>query len=301
MNSTPSAITVIMPTRALRERSRLLRRALASVLAQEGVRPAPVVVVNGSRRDGELVAWLEQHRGIRVLSNDEESIPAALGLGRSHVDTPWFSELDDDDFLLPGALLARVRALEERADYAAVVTNGLLRDASGDKLIVANFAAVRCDPLRSMVKFNWLLPGSWLCRTSAVDGEVFRDMPPHLECTYLGIRLATTHRTCFLDEPTVVWCADTPGAASKSREYVVGQEGAIRRILELELPPDVRDSYRRKLAISRNVAARLLLREGDERAAWGCHLRSLLDPAGWRHWRFTLRLIVGERSRGSPP
>lgn len=271
------------------------------MLAQEGVRPTPIVVVNGSRRDGPLVASLEQDRGIRVLSNEEESIPAALGLGRSQVDTPWFAELDDDDVLLPGALLARVRALEERADCAAVVTNGLRRDASGDTLNVADFAAVRRDPLRSMVKFNWLLPGSWLCRTSAVDGEVFRNMPPYLECTYLGIRLATTHRTCFLDEPTVVWCADTPGAASKSREYVIGAEAAINRILELQLPPDVRDSYRRKLANARNGAARLLLREGDGREAWRSHLRSLRDPAGWRYWRFTLRLMVGARSRGTPP
>ena len=300
MNSTPPAITVIVPTRALRERSVLLRRALASVLAQEGVRALPVVVVNGPRRDAQLMASLEQDRLIRVLSNEEESIPAALNLGRSQVDTRWFAELDDDDLLLPGALLARVRALEERADCAAVVTNGLRRDASGDTLNVADFAAVRRDPLRSLVRFNWLLPGSWLCRTSAVDGEVFRNMPPHLECTYLGIRLATTHRTCFLDEPTVVWCTDTPGAASRSREYVLGAESAITRILEMQFPPDVRNSYRRKLANSRNGAARLLLREGNRRAAWRCHLRSLRHPAGWRDWRLTLRLIVGKRSGGSP-
>ena len=292
MMDSDDAVTVIMPTLARKERAGLLKRSLESVLTQQGVRAMPLVVVNGDERDARLVEALKHDARIRVVFADEASIPGALRLGRSHVDTPWLAALDDDDVLLPGALLARTVALKHRPDCVAVVTNGFRRETSRDTLHVRDFADVRRDPLRSVLKLNWLLPGSWLSRTAALDDVVFQRMPRFLECTYLAIRFATTHRTCFLDVPTVAWSTDTLGSESKSRQYRLGTEAALNRILELELPSDVRHAFTRKLADARHFAAALYLQEGNRRAAWDSHLRSLRGPAWWRYLTFTPRLLL---------
>jgi hypothetical protein len=213
-------------------------------------------------------------------------------VGRAHVDTPLFTALDDDDVLLPTALQVRAKALAEHVDCVAVVTNGWRRDAREDTLHVRSFDHVRGDPLRSVLNFNWLLPGAWLARTDAVQQEVFEKMPRYLECTYLAVRFATTHRTCFVNEPTVAWSVDTPRSLSKSREYVVGIEGALRRILELDLPGDVRRGFKKKLASAQHNAACLHLQEGDRQAAWGTHLRSLRGPEPWRFLSLTPRLLL---------
>jgi len=51
-------VNVIMPTLARSARAPLLRRALASVAGQAGVRAVPIVVLNGAERDPGLVAEL---------------------------------------------------------------------------------------------------------------------------------------------------------------------------------------------------------------------------------------------------
>lgn len=267
-------------------------RAIDSVQAQHGVRATPLVVVNGSDQDAQLVAALRADGRLRIEAAAPADLPNALRLGRAHVDTPFFTALDDDDVLLPDALRMREAALEERADCVAVVTNGWRREGRRDTLHMSSFEAVRRDPLRSVLDRNWLLPGAWMARTDAVQDEVFAGMPRYLECTYLAVRLAVTGRTCFLDEPTVAWSADTPGSVSKSREYVLGLEAALQRILQLDLPADVRRGFRRKLAWAQHGAARLLLAEGRNQAAWGTHLRSLGGPDSWRFLTLTPRLFL---------
>ena len=297
MTELDDAVTVIIPTLALGVRSRLIEQAIESVHSQTGVRASPLVVVNGNRQDAQVVDALRRDTRVRMLMAGEADLPGALRLGRAHVHTPWFTALDDDDLLLPNALSARVLALRARLDCAAVVTNGFRRDLSGDTLHVPDFSAVRRDPLRGLMSFNWLLPGSWLGRTAAFEDELFERMPRYLECTYLAVRFATTHGCCFLDVPTMVWSADTPHSVSKSREYELGMEAALSRIVELDLPADIRHGFRRRLAAARNSAAALYLQEGDRRAAWRSHLRALRGPASWRFLGLTPRLLFASRVR----
>ena len=126
-----------MPTRALRERAEVLRRAIDSVLSQAGVRAVPLIVVNGTGRDPGLVEALTADPRLRVLCQEEAGIPAALRAGREVLDTPWFADLDDDDLFLPGALALRVDTLERRPDCCAVITNGYRRSASGTDVLNA--------------------------------------------------------------------------------------------------------------------------------------------------------------------
>lgn len=284
-------VSVIMPTRALPERALHLRRARESVLEQRGVRASLIVVVNGPQREPGLVEELEAHPRVRLTSLEAADLPAALRRGRELVETPWFAELDDDDVLLPGALRRRVDALRRRPDAIAAVDNGLVRRPEGDRRAMDDVEAVRSDPLRALLRANWLLPGSWLCRSDAVGVELFEGMPECLECTYLAARLALTGRVRILDEVGVVWHKDLWPSASSGRRYVLAQEDALGRILELDLPSDVARKFRRRLCSARHAAADLHLEEGNLAGAWAAHLRSLVGVGGWRHLPSTRRFL----------
>ncbi|MEJ7812386.1 MAG: glycosyltransferase family A protein [Gemmatimonadaceae bacterium] len=291
MRSSDPAITVIIPTRALRERAGHLRRAIDSVLDQRAVRVVPLVVINGSRRCAEIERSLRADARVRLLTRNEADLPAALRTGREAVDTPFFATLDDDDVLLPGALTLRARALERRPDCAAVVTNGYRRSTAGDVLNIPPGCDVNTDPLRALLNRNWLLPGSWLCRTDAVGIGVFEGMPRYLECTYLAVRFATEYRMVWLDAPTVVYQVGSPFAESASLEYLVGQVPALRRILALDLPDDVRRQLRARVAVTCHMAAIHFWSDGAVGEAWRWHAASLREHGGWRHLPFTRHLL----------
>jgi hypothetical protein len=286
------AVSVIIPTKALPERAWLLKRALESVLTQASVRVTPILVVNGPGADPHLVRDLGADRRVCVTTLERSHLPSALRAGRDLVDTPFFAELDDDDLLLPGALSVRVQALEREPECDAVVTNGYRRDESGDVLHVEDAAAVDRDPARALVGLNWLLPGSWLCRTQAVGSWIFEGMPQYFECTYFALQLATRCRMRFLERPTVVWNTDTPHAMSRSREYQINEVPALHRILELEMPIEVRAAFRAKLAWAYHATAALRLREGALADAWRWHFHSLRGGGGWRFLSFTRHLLL---------
>lgn len=213
------------------------------------------------------------------------------------VDTPWFAELDDDDILLPEALSLRVRALEEEPEFDVVVTNGLTRDAAGNRLHINDIFSVAHDPVRAFLQANWLLPGSWLCRTDNIGSDIFDGMPRFLECTYLALRLAIDHRIRFLDCPTVVYHVDTPLSVSNSLDYRLGQPAGLRRLLDLDLPQDVLAHFRKILRNACHANARFYAGEGSLNKAWRWHLESLQEPGGWRYVPYTARLLYAGLAR----
>jgi len=291
MSASDPAVTIIIPTLGLRERAASLQAAIASALAQDGVCPIVIVVLNGTDRDPDIERGLREDRRVTLLVRESRGLPAALAAGRAMVRTPWFTALDDDDFLLPGALQLRVRALEERPDCAAVITNGYRRNGGGDELHVKADNGVHEDPLRAMLTGNWFLPGSWLCRTEFVGVNVFEEMPSFLECTYLALRIAAEHPVLWRDTPTVVYSVGSPAAESLSRAYVLGQVDGLRRIIELDLPHDVRRAMRSRIAGAYHAAADHERMAGALRAAWRWHLASLLQPSGRRYLPFTRYLL----------
>lgn len=285
------AVTIIIPTLGLRERAASLQAAISSALEQSGVSPSVIVVLNGPGRSAEVERSLRNDTRITLVTLEARGLPNALIVGRSMVRTPWFTALDDDDLYLPGALLLRVRALERRADCAAVVTNGYRRNGADDELHVKPTQDVNADPVRSMLDGNWCLPGSWLCRTELVGVSVFEEMPSYLECTYLALRIASEHPILWVDTPTVVYNIGSPSAESLSRAYVLGQVRALRSIMALNLPDDVRRALRARIAGAYHAAADHDRLAGSPREAWRWHLASLLQPAGWRYLSFTRHLL----------
>jgi hypothetical protein len=154
-------------------------------------------------------------------------------------------------------------------------------------------AEVARAPLDALEHGNWLLPGSWLCRSDGIGVWVFEGMPQMLECTYLALRFALHGKLCFLSQPTMAWSADTPGSESKSRSYVLGQVAALERILELPLPDDTRAWLRKRVPAARQRVARLHFQEQHYATAWRWHLTAVLGPGGWRYLPFSLRLLLG--------
>jgi glycosyltransferase involved in cell wall biosynthesis len=285
------SVSVIMPTEAHRDRAESLRRALQSVLSQTGVRPLPIVVVNGPRGDPTLVAELERRPGVRVVRLAEAGLPAALVAGRALVDAPYFAELDDDDELLDGSLATRADALRAHPDVDVAVTSGFVESGGRREVNIVDFDGYHRDPLRALLRRNWLVPCAGLFRAATITGEFFGDIAPYLEWTYLQVRLALERRMLFIDRPTWVYRTDTPRSLSKSRQYVLQQPASLRRVLALALPADVRRQFEGRLCAALHAAAALELDAGNHAAAWRWHLRSLGPRGGLRHALYTRRLL----------
>ena len=289
--SSDRSVTVIVPSRGQPERFDGLLAAIESIATQHAVCATPLIVLNGSNVCPKVAATLRSDRRVRVVTRNESSLAGAYLVGRQAVETPWFGALDDDDLLLPGALARRLEELERRPDHAIVITNGYRREGGTDVLHIQPPLDVAADPLRALPRRNWLLPGSWLCRSALVGPSLFEGMPPCLECTFLAARFASELRMIWIDEPTVVYHVGAPLAVTSSREYIIGQMSALRTILALPIPDDVRRALRRHMAGDYHDAADHDWRAGSLRSAWRWHLASLLEPGGWRHVTFTRHLL----------
>jgi glycosyltransferase involved in cell wall biosynthesis len=282
-----------MPTLARRERAANLRAAVASVRAQRDVHVDIILVVNGDRFDPELVGTFQGTKDIRVIWLARADLPAALLAGRQCVDTEWFAELDDDDLLLPDALIARLKASQGSSDCDAVVSNGIIVDHQQTRLHAATWSEVERDPLRALMQSNWLQPCAGLYRSAAVTADIVSGMPRYLEWTYLAMRLALASRLRFIQHQGFIYHADTAGSLSKSPEYLLEQPAAIDALLALGLPKDVRHCFERRRTVACNAVAQTHFQNGAFRDAWNWHLQTLRSPGGWRYLLFARRFLSG--------
>ena len=287
-----NAISVIIPTAATQDRATSLGRALNSVLGQDGVDPDVIVVANGPSCDPDILAALARRRDIRLIRRHEAGLGASISTGRDYVNAPFFAELDDDDFLLPGALATRLDRMRAKPTVDAVVTNGFVRSGDRESLNLPDLTGCAADPLRSLMDSMWLPPCAGLFRTATIPSQYFRAMPAYLEWTYLALVLALERRIAFVPTPTFVYNADTPGSLSKSREYVLGHPAAIKTMLRLPVPPDVRRRLRRKYVAALHGASVTGLSLGRTSLAWRFHMRTMISPWGWRYLSYTRHLFA---------
>jgi hypothetical protein len=207
------------------------------------------------------------------------------------VQTSYFAELDDDDELLPDALSQRLELLGHNHQLDVVVSNGWIRGRTGDEASIPDIAAVRADPLRSLLDRNWLLPGAALFRSERVPVIWFDAIPRCLEWTWIGLNVSLHNRIAFLEQPGVVHYPDLPFSTYASHPCLAARAEAIRGLFTLPLPADVRQRLRAKLADALHSVSDLHRSEGDTRAAWTAHLECLTLPGGWRYLAFTRHLL----------
>ena len=283
--------TVIIPTMATRERSSSLFRALAAIRGQD-IACRIIVVVNGNKRDPQVVSGLKQPVDIELLPLDEGNLVKALATGVEAVQTTYFSVLDDDDILLPGACEKRFQYMETHPDADALVTPGERTFAERTERMPLRFDAH--DALSSLFDYNWLTPCGGIYRRSRVGPEYFSSMPRYLEWTYLAFRLIRERRVhfCVADAEPHFRMYETAGSESQKLEYFATMPSNILQMRDPSLPRHVQRLLDDKFARALHEAATQCLSRGRIAEAWRFHVRCLVNRDGIRFLPFTRHLIL---------
>jgi glycosyltransferase involved in cell wall biosynthesis len=285
-------ITVIIPTTAAPERRDYLSRSIDSVLTQTGVDVRVLLIANGDRCDDALLASLRENERVTVVRISEGSLPLALKTGRKYVETPFFAELDDDDLLLPQGLHNLSLGFHRHPDADVIVGNGYLRcEGSADIEINTDAELLRRDPLRALLQQQWLSPGGALFRSSEVSQTDFSNIAQYYEWTYLAAFLCLNHKLSFISSPVFVHHKGLPFSIDMSRKALFGRPKALKEILSLPLPSDVKRGFLRKLGGQYHDCSTRCLQERKQIKAITFHLISLTYPGGWRYLSYSRHLL----------
>jgi glycosyltransferase involved in cell wall biosynthesis len=160
-------VSVVIPTR---NRQALLLRTLATVLAQEGVEIA-VVVVDEASSDGtpEALASLADGRVSVVRHDVAQGVAAARNAGLREVRTEWVAFVDDDDVWAPDKLAAQLAALAARPGSDWSCSGAVVVDASLN-IVGAEAVPAQAGLVERLLSYN-AIPGggsSVLARTETV-------------------------------------------------------------------------------------------------------------------------------------
>lgn len=287
---TESLVTIIIPSICADERCETLRRAVKSLVMQDIGCPSILVVANGPRVKDSVVRDVASHPRITVLRIPEGSVARAQAVGRAHVSTPYFGFLDDDDEYLPGALGVRLRTLEDNVDVAACATDGYEIVDGTDYIRETISAASQQDPLRGLLIGNWLASCGGLFRSDLVPEHFFDGETRYFEWTLLAYKLALSRRVLLLTTPTYR-LYPSKGSVSRSEAYRLAEPEVLKKIGLLDLPNDVKCAIRKRVGGAYHSISGHLHRDGRLLEAWGFHVRSLLQPEGWRYVPYTAHLL----------
>ena len=296
-------VDVLIVTLCAAERAAAIRRVVATTLAQDGVRARLIIVVNGRRYRPEppRLAATRARRN-RLLSGDSKHLSRATLRAGAGDGASTSGFLDDDDYLLDGALRVRVDALEADPSADAVVTNGYLTEGTSEQLTLPDIDGIRGDPVQSLLRENWLATASALLPDGGHPAVVFRrdsSLDGHDVC-----RLPTRPG----EEDRVRRDTDIQKVLLGRFDFAHGRLGAVfarnaRKMSRLSMPPDVQRSLRRKCTLTAHEISDIHRRHGELGLAWRFHLRSLIEPWGlWNYALYTRRLLFvrpGSGKRGA--
>jgi glycosyltransferase involved in cell wall biosynthesis len=215
------AVTVVVPTR---NRARILRQTIESILRQRDVSLTLIVVNDASTDDTEGV--LADYPNIVVIHN---STPVeqrkARNDGASLAQTPWIAFCDDDDLWAPTKLRRQLDAMASQgADWCTVSTicvDEKLAPVGGHRLRDPN------DIARLITRQNVVPAGTSgvLMRKQLFDRVGgFREGARYVEDWDLWIRMSQVGTACCIDELLV---ALRKWARSYSHDDLDGQHQAF--------------------------------------------------------------------------
>ncbi|MBM7520290.1 glycosyltransferase family 2 protein [Nocardioides nitrophenolicus] len=283
--TSPPRVGVVIPTRA---RPELLRRAIASVVAQDypGV-VETVVVYDGTAPDPSL-ASAEPRRPVRVVTNQRTAgLSGARNTGILALDTAYVAFCDDDDHWLPSKVRRQV-ARAEQPDRPELVTCSITVDYDGTRTdrFAGTDTVTHADLTRSIYA---MLHSScfFFDRRALVDeiGLINEELPQsQLEDWDIKLRAAERRPIAHLDEPLTVvqW-----GRASMFARRWDSKNAALRAILQLHpaIAADSRGAARVYGQLAFGTAA-----AGERAESWQWIRRTLrTDP---RQWRAAVALAV---------
>jgi GT2 family glycosyltransferase len=171
------SVSVIVPTR---DRPELLRRAIASILAQRYAGPIEVIVVfDQSDPDRSLEQDWGDRRVCVIPNQFSPGLAGARNSGILSADCDFVAFCDDDDIWLPNKLAAQV-ALFDADPALELVTAGVLIDFNGrvSSRVLDRDRISHADLLRSRVAEAH--PSTFVARREAIVdgiGLIDEDLP----------------------------------------------------------------------------------------------------------------------------
>ena len=164
LNSTLPLVSVIIPTY---NRSRLLRLAVESVLAQTYPHVEVIVVDDGSTDDTAKV--MAQYAGrVTHIRQANQGVAAARNRGIQAASGEYLTCLDDDDLLLPTKLERQVRVLVSRPGIGLVHCRFYFANGDGDNLYKAKLLP-EGEILKELIGNNFIWSGAPLVRRHCFD------------------------------------------------------------------------------------------------------------------------------------
>jgi glycosyltransferase involved in cell wall biosynthesis len=232
-------VSVVIPTR---NRRALLTRTLASVLAQEGVEVA-VVVVDEASTDGtaEYLASLDGRVSV-VRHEQPRGVAAARNAGLERAQDEWVAFVDDDDVWAPGKLSAQLEALvgRPRSEWScagAVVVDAELR------MVGAEAVPTTEELIERLLAYN-AIPGGGsgvMARAEILRGLGGFDPALSVVADWdLWIRLALRSEPAAVDRPLVGYLRHEDSmsrnleAIRLELEHVAAKHAAARAELGLD-------------------------------------------------------------------
>lgn len=291
-NATATA-TVVVRSAGESARCDLFKRALKSIHNQGGAIVDTIVVFNGANVDRSLVRWARRQVRTRCIVLDGPDKAAATYVGRALVRTEFFTYLDDDDELLPGAIAYRVRRMREDPSLDCVATNGHYITPDGvhpvfDATHVYREIGLSESILRAK---NWLSSCGGLFRTSAVKSAYFKDLPRHREWTVIAYRLACDLNCTFDDEPTYR-IYSTENSQSKRDTYIDASIESLEHMLRYAKDRKHAGKLRRRQSDAHRAICSYYRMRRDFGRAWRSFWRALAGSGGWRHLPYGVLLLM---------
>lgn len=269
-------ITTVIPTY---RRPRLLRRAIASAVEQEGVDVRVAVFDNCSGDETpEVVAALARaYPQVRYHCHPNNLGPLAnFDFGVRSVDTPFFSILSDDDYLLPGfyrGALAGLAAHPEAMFWIGVTLNvdeqGTIWDARLERW---PRSGMYVPPAGAMAMTGGMAP-TW---TGIVFRREILEMAGFIDPETIGpsdldytLRIGARFPYLFEKVPVAVFTINS-GAFSATQPMSSFWPGWLKMFRNVQALPGVDASGReRLLAALHTDAQRMLFRRGINALAGG--------------------------------
>jgi len=298
-NQDCSDITVIIPTTAEKSRKDTLLLAIESLVNQIEVTPNILIVINGVLYDPDLKIKLENTSYLKVLYQITGSAPKACAFGRKQITSKFFCFLDDDDYLLPDAIKARIDIFKENESIDVVISNGLrkLPNKPVTPIFQEGMIQARKDPLKCLFtkKSNWMASCAATFRTATISSSFFDSHTEFYEWTYLAIRISLKMKLFFIDEPGYVINA-TSNSLSTTPAFLIGQIEFHKAVSSLDLPKEIRKRSIIRWVDSWHSLSEHYRRNGNYLLAWKAHFHSLSTISGFiKYILHSRKLLVNNK------
>ncbi len=224
-------VSVIVPTY---NRAHVLRRALESVLSQQGARFEVLLVDDGSTDGTKLLAQeVEQVTpNFRYFYQPNQGPSAARNSGIQKSETPYLAFLDSDDEWLGGKLSAQLEFFRENPGYLICQTeeiwirNGRRVNPMKKHQKSGGFIFERCLPLSIVSPSCVMMKREFFDRTGLFDETL-----PACEDYDLWLRASAQFPIGLIEKPYVIKYGGH--SDQRSREFPVMDQFRIRALEKL--------------------------------------------------------------------